>query len=254
MAETPALRAVLLAAGFATRLWPLTRDRAKPLLEVGGEPMLTRLLRQVEATGVVREALVATNARFHADFERWRDPLDTSIEVALVNDGATEDANRLGAVADLDLALGRSPWRDPVDGWLVLAGDNLIDFPLRPYVDRFLAGGAGQLIVRELDTPPPPRKYNEVIADERGRVTSFREKPERSASRLAAIAVYVLPPELPELVAAHLAGGGMRDAPGHLIEQLVQRIPFEASPIAGPWFDIGDRGDLEAARAAVDRG
>ena len=245
------LRAVFLAAGFATRLWPLTRDRAKPLLEVGGEPMLTRLLRQAEATGVVREVVVVTNGRFHGDFERWRDELDTTVDVALVNDGAQDDGSRLGAVADLELALCSSPFEGPTDGWLVLAGDNLIDFELRPYVDRFLAGGAAQLIVRELDEPPPPHKYNEVVLDAGGRVLSFREKPETSTSGLAAIAVYVLPPQLPELVTAHLESDGARDAPGHLIERLVTVVPFEATPIAGRWFDIGDRDDLEAARAAI---
>lgn len=245
-AQGARLRAVFLAAGFATRLWPLTRDRAKPLLEVGGEPMLTRLLRQVEATGVVREAVVVTNARFHGDFERWRGELETTVQVALVDDGARENEARLGAVADLDLALRSSPFADPVDGWLVLAGDNLLDFELRPYVDRFLASGAAQLIVRELDAPPPPGKYNEVVVGADGRVASFREKPERSTARLAAIAVYVLPPTLPELVAGHLAEGGARDAPGHLMERLVTRVPFEAAPIAGRWFDIGDRDDLDA--------
>jgi glucose-1-phosphate thymidylyltransferase len=250
-ADEPSLRAVLLAAGFATRLWPLTRDRAKPLLEVGGEPMLTRLLRQVEVTGLVREALVVTNARFHRDFEDWRDELDTSLDVALVNDGAKDNESRLGAVADLDLALRRSPFEGPTDGWLVLAGDNLLDFELRPYIDRYLASGAAQLIVRELDGPPPPHKYNEVVLDAGVRVVSFREKPERSSSSLAAIAVYVLPPQLPELVAAHLAAEGARDAPGHLVERLVEVVPFEAAPIAGRWFDIGDRDDLETAREAL---
>jgi glucose-1-phosphate thymidylyltransferase len=249
--DPPDLRAVFLAAGFATRLWPLTRDRAKPPLEVGGEPMLTRLLRQVEATGFVREVVVVTNARFHGDFERWREELTTPLEVALVNDGAEDDESRLGAVADLELALRRSPFEGMPAGWLVLAGDNLIDFELRPYVERYLAGGAAQLIVRELEAPPPPNKYNEVILDAGGRVASFREKPEHSSSDLAAIAVYVLPPQLPELVAAHLESGGERDAPGHLIERLVEVVPFEASTMAGGWFDIGDRDDLAAARAAL---
>lgn len=250
---TDSMRAVFLAAGFATRLMPLTANCAKPLLEVGGEPMLTRLLRQVEATGEVREAVVVINARFHDDFERWRERLETSIDVALVNDGATADENRLGAVADLELALNRAPFSGSASGWLVLAGDNLLDFGLGPYVDRFRSSGRAQLIVRETEIPGPPHKYNEVRLDDAGRVLSFREKPERSETGTAAIAVYVLPPELPQLVGEHLASGGERDAPGHLIEGLVARVPFEASPIGGRWFDIGDRADLEAARAALGR-
>lgn len=249
------LRAVFLAAGFATRLWPLTRDRAKPLLEVGGEPLLTRLARQVLATGRVREGVVVTNGRFHADFVRWRGELPVELRerfaLELIDDGAPSDDARLGAVADLALALERTRFRAPVDGWLVLAGDNLIDFPLGPYVERFLARGAAQLITRRLERPAPPGKYNEVLLEDE-RVVSFREKPERSRSEVAAIAMYVLPPELPWLARAHLDAGGERDAPGHLIASLVGRIPFEATPIAGRWFDIGDRADLEAARAALE--
>jgi glucose-1-phosphate thymidylyltransferase len=251
MIDGPDLRAVFLAAGFASRLMPLTANCAKPLLEVGGEPMLSRLLRQVEATEAVREVVVVTNGRFHADFEQWRAGLDTRLDVALVNDGATADDNRLGAVADLKLALDRAPFEGPTGGWLVLAGDNLLDFELRPYVDRYRSSSCPQLIVREVEKPGPPRKYNEVDMDGTGHVLTFREKPERSETGLAAIAVYVLPPDLPQLVDAHLAAGGERDAPGHLIESLVERVPFEAAPIGGRWFDIGDREDLEAARAAL---
>jgi glucose-1-phosphate thymidylyltransferase len=159
----------------------------------------------------------------------------------------------LGAVADLQLGLKNAPAAD-VDGYIVLAGDNLLDFGLSPYVERFVASGRAQLITRDVPLPVPPRKYNEVRLDETGRVLSFREKPERAEVPLAAIAVYVLPPELPELVDEYLAGGGERDAPGYLMEWLVGRIPVEASPIGGPWFDIGDRADLEAARAALGPG
>jgi len=253
MNEPARMRAVFLAAGFATRLLPLTANRAKPLLEVGGEPLLSRLLRQAEAAGV-REAVVVTNARFHEDFVRWRDALESQVDVALANDGAGSNEERLGAVADLKLGLDRAPFPEAPGGWLVLAGDNLLDFELRPYVDRYRASGRAQLIVREVEIPGPPRKYNEVRLGEAGRVLSFREKPERSETGLAAIAVYVLPPELPQLVDEHLASGGEGDAPGHLIERLVERVPFEAAPIAGRWFDIGDRADLEAARAALGPG
>ena len=256
--RAPRLRAVFLAAGFATRLWPLTRNAAKPLLEVGGEPMLTRLLRQVAGTGSVDEVLVVHNGRFARDFEAWREGLSGLKcrtrwpRVALIDDGALENDSRLGAVGDLALALERDPFgADRPDGWLVLAGDNLIDFDLTPYIERFGASGAAQLITRRVEGPMPPHKYNEVLLDERDHVRSFREKPADSRSDLAAIAMYVLPPELPELVRRHLDEGGGRDAPGHLIERLVGQVPFQASPIGGRWFDIGDRDDLEAARAEL---
>ena len=250
MTAAPALRAIFLAAGFATRLYPLTRDRPKALLEVGGEPLLTRLLRQVAATGAVGDAVVVTNDRFHAQFRRWQAELQGRIPVTLVNDGVAREPDKRGAIVDLEIALGAQPEPLPRAGYLVAAADNLCDFDLAPVVRRFLASGRPQLLLRDLPAPIPPRRYNEVTVDGSGRVTSFREKPADPASPLASIAVYLLPPELPALVAEYLRSGGPQDAPGHLLAWLVDRIAVEGSPIRGRWFDIGDAADLERAQRA----
>ena len=260
------LRAVLLAAGFATRLYPLTRDRAKPLLEVGGEPLLTRLVRQLERTQLVADAIVVTNAKFAPDFARWRDSLATELALTLVDDGALDERRNLGAIADLELALQRAPAPPPISGigtgvgtgleagaggWIVAAGDNLCDFALDGLAKRLAASGRAQLLVRTIPPPIPPRRYNEVELDAAGRVVAFREKPATPTTDRAAICVYGLPANLPQLVDAYLQAGGERDAPGHLIAWLVGRIEFEATPLPGRWFDIGNAEQLAAARRAL---
>lgn len=250
--RTGELRVIFLAAGFATRLWPLTKDCAKPLLEVGGEVLLTRLLRQVESTGCIRDVVVVTNERFRADFERWRDGLDTRLPVELVADGALDDAHKLGAIADLALALRAAPGTDPLAGHVVAAADNLFDFDLKPGFERFIESGVARLFVRELSGPIPPRSYNEVELDADGRVLAMREKPEVSSTALASVPVYMLPAELPGLVDDYLAQGGNPDAPGYLIEWLVGRLPFESTMVGGTYFDIGRRSDLDAARKLFD--
>lgn len=249
-APGPRLHAVFLAAGFATRLYPLTLHRAKPLLDVGGQPLMTRILRQVEHAGSVEGGTVVANARFHADFVAWAERVPTRLPLQVVDDGAVSNETRLGAIADLQLALQRAATAGPVDGWLVLACDNLFEFDLGRLVARFAEQRHGQLIVRQVPAPVPPSKYSEVVL--RGdAVASFREKPADPRSDLSAIAIYLLPAELPELVRTYLAQGGNPDAPGHLLAWLAQRLPLQATRLDGRWFDIGSADDLAAANRAL---
>lgn len=248
----PRLRAVFLAAGFATRLYPLTKDKAKPLLDVGGEPMMSRIARQVAAVPAVAEGVVVANGRFHADFVAWERSARSRLPLAVVNDGAMTNETRLGAVRDLALALEhgleQAPAREDVDGYLVLACDNLFEFDLARIVERFTACGRAQLVVREVPEPVPSGKYSEVTLDSDGaRVARFREKPQDPQTNLSAIAVYLLPRELPALVRAYLAGGGNPDAPGHFIAWLSERTPLEATRLEGRWIDIGSAEDLARA-------
>ncbi len=248
---SPQLRAVFLAAGFATRLYPLTEKQAKPLLEVNGKPMLTRIVAQVARTGAVTDGVVVTNGKFHADFVAWERSARAPLPVTVVNDGAQTNETRLGAIRDLALALERMPPTDGVDGYLVMACDNLFDFDLAQLVERFRRGGAGQLIVRQVPSPVPPGRYSEVVLDG-DRVARFREKPQQPESDLSAIAVYVLPPELPALVRAYLSEDSNPDAPGHFLAWLSQRLPLEATPLTGRWLDIGSVEDLERAQTAFE--
>ncbi len=246
-APTPRLRAIFLAAGFATRLYPLTLQRAKPLLEVGGQPMLTRILRQVEQAGGVEDGVVVANGRFHADFVTWANRVQPRLPLTIVNDGALTNETRLGAVRDLALALEATPPTNLApDGYLVLACDNVFDFDLGRLVERFATTNSAQLIVREVPAPVPANKYSEVLlADDR--VVRFREKPSDPQSNLSAIAIYLLPRELPTLVRTYLATGGNPDAPGHLLAWLSTRMPLTATRLDGRWLDIGSADDLAAA-------
>ena len=251
-APVPRVRAVFLAAGFGTRLGAIARRCAKPLLEISGEPLMTRVLRQAIAAGAT-DGVVVTNRRFHADFLRWRDAVERDLPLEVVDDGATSNEARLGAVRDLALGLRRGAERfgsEDVDAHLVLGCDNLFEFDLRRMVDRFAASGCGQLLVRRVPTPVPPAKYSEVVLAANGRrVARFREKPADPQSDLSAIAAYLLPADLPGLVDTHLAEGGAADAPGHLLARLTELMPFEAHRLDGEFLDIGTPADLERARA-----
>ncbi len=242
------MKAIVLAAGFATRLHPLTRDRAKPLLDVGGRPVLSWLLDRILALSEIDEVLVVTNDLFHHQFAAWRDGYDARVPVQLLNDGARSDADKRGAVGDLALAF--DALADRRADLLVVAGDNLVEFDLAPHARRFSELRRPLLLVREIEGPVPPRRYGEVTVDADGNITGFREKPEQPRSELAATCLYFLPAGTLELLAEYLAGGGHHDAPGYFFEWLLGRERVIASRLTGAFYDIGNLESLERARKA----
>ena len=244
------MKAYLLAAGYATRMYPLTRDRPKPLLEVGGQPILTHLVRRIETLGALTGIVVVGNHRFAEPLARWRDATACRVPVRVLDDGSTGEHDRLGAIGDLAFALREVPAGG--EDWVVAAGDNLLSFDLRAIEAEFLAHHAPTIVVRDVPTTGTgaASRYNEVTLDAGGRVVRFREKPDRAMTGIAAIALYVFPPDVAGLVTQYLAEGGNPDAPGHLIAWLVGQRTVRASRFEGEWFDIGS---LEALAGARER-
>jgi glucose-1-phosphate thymidylyltransferase len=242
------LHLCVLAAGFAKRLYPLTQTCSKPLLEVGGEPLLTRIVRQFAATGEVHAVSVVHNRKFAGDYVRWRAAQPAAPPIALVDDGAADDAHALGAVRDLRLLLATAA-RDPGDGYVVAGGDNVFDFDLRPLLAEFARVQRPMLVLRDVGAPVPGR-YSEAVVDAAGRVTSLREKPPDPRSPLSAICLYFVPRDLPARIDEYLAAGGDGDAPGHFFAWLVQRTDVRGVRFQGRWFDIGSADTLAAARRA----
>ena len=239
------MKAYLLAAGYATRMYPLTRDLAKPLLEVGGAPILTHILGRVLALEGLSEVVVIANARFAEPFASWAAGLEAQVPVRVLNDGSTCDDDKLGAIGDLAFALEQVP--PDGEDWLVAAGDNLLAFDLRTLQRLQAEHGETLLAVREVQREGPSR-YNEVDVDGQGRVVRFREKPADPQSGLAAIALYFFPAAVAGLLPRYLAEGGNPDAPGHFIAWLVDQSPVRAAALPGDWFDIGSLEGLDHAR------
>ena len=243
------MKVFVLAAGYATRLGPESRERAKPLLDIAGRPLLDRLLERVLALDGISEIVVIANARFAAQFEAWSAASRRSVPVRVLNDGSTDDAHKLGAIGDLAFALREVPLAG--EDWLVVAGDNLIDFDLRPALADYRAEPAPLLLVRRFEADGPSR-YNEVTLGEGGRVVRFREKPADPETDLAAIALYFFPPAVSGALERYLEAGGEPDAPGHFIAWLVEQQPVRALLIGGGWFDVGTPADLERTRARFE--
>lgn len=242
------MKAIVLAAGFATRMYPLTKDRAKPLLDVGGRPVLSWILDRVLGVPQVDEVVVVTNGRFHEQFEEWLAGYDARAPIRLVTDGTMDNESRLGAINDLSLGMVFLPDLDA--DFLVIAGDNLIDFDLAPFAARMEREAKPLLLLREIPGEVPPRTYNEVAVDGDGNVLSFREKPDEPTSNLSALCLYFLPANARADLGRFLRRTMVPDAPGFFIAWLAEQRPLVAERVTGAWFDIGSVATLEAAREA----
>ncbi len=230
------MKALILAAGYATRLRPLTDRLPKQLLPVGGQAMLDWILDKIRELDPDEIHLV-TNSRFAPDFARWA----AGKGVTVHDDGTTSNEDRLGAIGDIRFVQERAGLDDDL---LVIAGDNLFDFSLADYAAWWCEKDGSAVAVYDVGERELARKYGIVEVDADDRITAFLEKPDDPQSTLAATAAYLYRREHARLVETYLAEGNPYDQPGNLVAWLYSRVPVYAYRFAGEWYDIGDHGQL----------
>ena len=240
------MKVVILAAGYATRLYPLTLNQPKPLLEVAGKPMLEHVVDNLLPVGI-EGFYIVTNQKFAGHFERWADGYKTNQperSFVVVNDGSTDDSNKLGAIGDLHLVLTREAVEDDI---IVVAGDNLFSRSLEKFGAFCRERGAPTVAVYDVGDLEEIKKYNSIETDADGRITFFQEKPEQPKSTLTAIALYYYPRETLALIRQYVAEGNNPDQPGRLVEWMYKRTPFYTWLVPGIWYDVGSKETLEEA-------
>lgn len=239
--------AIILAAGYATRLYPLTLNRAKPLLEVAGKPMLEWVLDNLANVPGVGTIYVVTNDKFASDFQAWADRYQlrqSQLTFKIINDGSKGDADRLGAIGDINLVITRENLSK--SDLLIVAGDNLFSESLAGFVE-YARKTKATVVVYDVGDLEKIKKYSNVTIDSDGVITRFEEKPEKPQSTLAAIALYYYSREIIPLVATYLAAGNNPDQPGRFVQWLYTRKPVKTFQIKGKWLDIGSKETLEEA-------
>jgi glucose-1-phosphate thymidylyltransferase len=240
------MKALVLAAGYATRLRPLTDETAKPLLELAGRPMIDYLCDRLDETDAVSELHVVSNARFAADFEHWATARQGRLRPLVHDDGSRSNEERLGAIADMRLVIEQAGLEG--DDLLVVAGDNLFDFSLAAMVDfwRSTEGASCVAVQRCLDAERISSFGVVELSPER-RVVSFVEKPEHPASDLIATAAYIYRHEHAALIGRYLAEGNSPDQPGNFLAWLFSREPVFGFVFTETWLDIGSADQLRVA-------
>jgi glucose-1-phosphate thymidylyltransferase len=233
------VKAVLLAAGYGTRLRPLTDDRPKHLLLVGGRPMLDWILDSVREVDDVDAVHLVTNHRFAADFEDWA----ASRDVVVHDDGTSANEDRLGAVGDLRLVIEAAGLGDQE---LVVLGDDLLELSLPSFTAWWRAKPQPATAVPLHDVGDLERAthYGIAATDAEDRVVHFIEKPSDPPSTLAATVAYLLPPEHVRLVATYLDEGHSPDNAGSFLGWLARREPVYGYRFDGGWYDIGNHAQL----------
>ncbi len=242
------MKALILAAGYATRLYPLTLETPKHLLEVGGKPMVEWVLDRLDPLDGLDDVYLVTNAKFAPAFEAWASGRDGR-PVKVIDDGTTSEDDRLGAIGDIGLVLDSEEVDDDL---IVVAGDNLFTGSIDGFVDLGREHEQPVLAVTDVGDPELMSQFNTVETDKDGRITYFEEKPAAARSTLAGIALYWYPRQTFPLVHTYLAETDNHDQPGRLIEWLYTRVPVYVWELPGEWYDIGTPEQLEAARVEFD--
>lgn len=237
------MKCIILAAGYATRLYPLTENFPKPLLPVGGKPILDWLVDDIAAAGLADEFVVVSNHRFAEHFEQWA--AGKALPIAVVDDGTSTNETRLGAVADIQFAVRQ---RGISDDLLVIAGDNVLDFSLAGFIRFAQEKGTSCVMCHEENDLARQQRTAIITRDENDRITSYEEKPREPKGNLAVPPFYFYRAEDAARIPQAIEEGCNVDAPGSFAAWLSRRVPLHAWLMPGKRYDIGDMKSYEQAQ------
>ncbi len=241
------MQVLILAAGYATRLYPLTLNKPKPLLPVAGKPMLEHIIDHLATVPDLGEMFIVTNQKFASHFTEWSEKYSrekTAFDFKIINDGSTSDADKLGAIGDIHLVITKENVKDDL---VVVAGDNLFDSSLAPFVEFARSKKTAVLATYDVGDLEQIKKYCSITLGKDGVITAFEEKPKNPTSTLTGIALYYFPAEVVQMIKTYIAEGNNPDQPGRLIQWLYPRVPVHTWRVPGRWFDIGSKETLEEA-------
>ena len=247
------MKVIVLGAGYATRLYPLTLNQPKPLLPVAGKPMIEHVIDNLNPISEIDHIYIVTNAKFAGHFQEWADgynELHSGAPITIINDLTTDESNRLGAIGDMHLVLNQAQIDDDT---IVVAGDNLFSDSLENFGEFCRASNAPVLGVYDVGNLDEIRKYNAIEIDDGDRITFFEEKPAQPKSTLTGIALYYYPKQTLPLIRRYLDEGNNPDQPGRLVQWLYPRAPFYIWRVPGVWYDVGSKETLEEANRIFAR-
>ena len=230
------MKCLILAAGYATRLYPLTKNFPKPLLEVKEKTIIDWLIEDLETTNKIDEYIIVSNHKFVNHFNKWQNNNKYKNKISIIDDGTMDNEHRLGAVKDISLAIKEKNINDDL---LVMAGDNLLDFSLNDFLDYFEEKQKTCTMCYYEDSLEKMKKHAEVIMDSNDLILELNEKPSNPKSHWCSIAFYVFNKDDLKRVDEALNDGCLYDAPGSFINWLYQRKEVYAYKMPGHRYDIG---------------
>ena len=235
------MKCIILAAGYATRLYPLTKNFPKPLLDVGGKPILDWLIEDIG--DAVDEFVVVSNHKFAEIFGEWAANRPEKIRV--IDDGTSTNETRLGAVRDIQIAVACV--REDTD-YLVMAGDNMLDFSLRGFIGYAQEKKTSCVMAHEENRLKALQKTAVITTDGDGLIRTYEEKPKEPKGNLAVPPFYIYRAKDISRIQEALDDGCGYDAPGSFAAWLSKHVDMHAWRMTGKRYDIGDIASYEAVK------
>jgi len=241
------VKALILAAGYATRLYPLTKKYPKPLLEVKGRPIINYIIENIGLVSEINEIYVVTNSKFISDFRKWVKTVKSSKKITLVDDLTKNNQDRLGSIGDIQFVIKKKKVQEDL---LVVGGDNLFSGSLQGFLDVVKKNIAPAAIgLYKLKRKNDASRYGVVKLDKLKRVISFKEKPKHPQSNLVAMCLYYVSKDYLNLINAYMQAKKRKtDATGSYIAWLKDKLDVYGYVFSGSWFDIGDYKYLNTAK------
>jgi glucose-1-phosphate thymidylyltransferase len=230
------MKCILLCAGYATRLFPLTENFPKALLKVGGRALLDYILDEVNSLEEVDHIYLVTNAKYTPHFENWANEKNNVKPITVVNDGTTTNDNRLGAIGDIIYTIKSGNINDDI---LVIAGDNLFTFALKDFTDFYKSKKAPAVCVRKETDLNLLKRVGVAELDQDMKIIGFEEKPAEPKSDYAVYAEYIYPKEVLSAFEDYINEGNSNDAPGNFVAYIHKKMPTYAYAFQGECYDVG---------------
>lgn len=233
-----------MAAGYATRLYPLTENMPKPLLKVGEKSIIEHIIDKLDKSDVIDKIYIVTNGKFEKHFTEWANKFDAIKPIEIVNDNTKTNEDRLGALGDINYVIDTKKINSDL---IVIAGDNIFEFSLMDIINLFEKIKSSIIAVYDVNDFELAKKYG-VVGVKNNIVVNFEEKPAEPKSTLISTGIYLFPKKIIKLIKEYISEGNNPDKTGSFIEWLYKRDKVYAYVTHEPWYDIGDKEQLSRVR------
>ncbi|MCM1077205.1 MAG: nucleotidyltransferase family protein [Bacteroides sp.] len=239
------MKNIVIAAGYATRLYPLTENYPKPLLKIGERNILERMLDDIDPLPEIDSHIIVTNHKFADIFRKWAETVSYTKPITIIDDGTTSNETRLGAVRDLLLAIEKCRIDDDI---MVLAADNILEFSLSGFIDFFQKKNTSVIMCHHEPELKKLQRTGVIAVDDDMKVLEMQEKPEHPVSNWAVPPFYIYSKADLPLIRKCLENGCGYDAPGNLAHYLAETSTLHAWPMPAGRFDIGSLDSYKEAQ------
>lgn len=240
------MKVIVLAGGFAKRMWPLTKDQPKHLLDVAKKPMLSYVLDRIDKIEniPVDVVYISTNARFKQNFENFLNNYESKLNLKLIIEDTLSEGEKLGSIGALYFLIKEEKIDDDL---LIIGGDNLFEFDLNDMIQFYHKKGSDVIAVYDTGSKEKAKLYGVLDVDSNDKIVNFLEKPKDPPSTLCATACYLLTKDGVNAIKNYVEGKNNPDALGYFVLWLINKKEVYAYSFKGLWFDIGSFESLEEA-------